>query len=607
MGFYHEALRVGFSDAFPSAESFTVDILGCRGADLSEKPWFSAYESHVPKTLEYPEVPLPGVLTEVSRRFSNRTALYFFGHRISYREFDRLVSRFANLLIASGVKSGDRVALYLPNCPPAVIGYYGILRAGAVVTQINPLQLQNETIHQLKDSGARHVVAMDTFVPVLRTLSAECGLEKVWITRVSDYFPSFKRILYELKNRKAGTQVPWPPEPYFRSFVRDLRESPDSDPGVPLDMEALAVLQYTGGTTGLSKGVMLTHRNVLANAWQSRKWIAGEADGTETVLAAIPIFHCYGMTVSMNLGVLSGASMVLVPRFMIRQILQLIHDTKPTLFPGVQTMYVALNNHPDSTRYNLRSIKACISGAGALHVEVQRKFEELTGGHLVEGYGLSEASPVTHCNPVHGVRKIGCIGVPLPGTDSRIMDLETGEKEMPPGEVGEIVVKGPQVMKGYWNRPEETARILRDGWLYTGDIGLMDQDGFFRVVDRKNDMIKVAGENVYPREVEEVLFTSEKVMDCVVAGVPNETLGDIVKAYILLKPDQTATQHEMIDFCKKKMAKYKWPKEVEFRTELPKNMIGKTLRRYLQEEERQRIQMRRATGRHHGDLKSGGV
>jgi long-chain acyl-CoA synthetase len=437
------------------------------------------------------------------------------------------------------------------------------------------------------------MVALDQFVPVLKPIAGECGLDTIWVTRVSDYLPAIKRILYNFKMNREKHWVKWPQEPCFRSFVKDLASSPAHDTGIPLDLEGTALLQYTGGTTGLAKGVILTQRNILANAWQARYWVTHMADGKETVLLAIPIFHCYGMTVGMNLAVLMGASMVLVPKFMIRQVLKLIHDTKPTLFPGVQTMYVAINNHPDVGKYDLRSIEACISGAGALHVEVQRKFEALTEGNLVEGYGLTEASPVTHCNPIHGVRKMGRIGLPLPGTDAKIVDLETGTRDLPPGEVGEIVVKGPQVMKGYWNRPADSASALRGGWLYTGDIGSMDEEGFFQVVDRKSDMIKVAGENVYPREVEEVLFTHEKVLDCVAAGVPNETLGDIVKAYLVLKPGVTATHHEIHEFCRSRLAKHKRPQEVEFREELPKNMVGKTLRRFLREDERMRIEARR--------------
>jgi long-chain acyl-CoA synthetase len=312
--------------------------------------------------------------------------------------------------------------------------------------------------------------------------------------------------------------------------------------------------------------------------------------GTEVFMMAIPIFHSYGMTAGMNWSVLMAASMVLIPKFEVVQVLKAVDKYKVSIFPGVQAIYVAINNYPQVQKYNIRSIKACISGAGPLHQEVQKKFEDLTGGKLVEGYGLTEASPVTHCNPVYGMRKMGMIGLPFVGTDSKIMDVETGAKEMAVKEIGELVIKGPQVMQGYWNHKEETDNVLKDGWLYTGDIGYMDEDGFFAIVDRKKDMVKVGGENVYPRDVEEVLFQNEKVLDCVAAGVPDKVLVDKIKAYIVLKPGQTATPQEIIDFCKSRLAKYKVPKEVEFRTSLPKNMVGKMLRRLLVEEEKQKIE-----------------
>jgi long-chain acyl-CoA synthetase len=295
------------------------------------------------------------------------------------------------------------------------------------------------------------------------------------------------------------------------------------------------------------------------------------------------------MTAGMNLALVLGAAIVLIPKFDIVQVLKAVDKYHVSLFPGIQAIYVAINNYPDVGKYNVHSIEACISGAGPLHVEVQKKFEELTGGKLVEGYGLTEASPVTHCNPIYGKRKIGTIGLPLPGTDCKIMDVETGKKEMKTKEIGEVVIQGPQVMQGYWNRPDETALVLRDGWLYTGDIGFMDEDGFFAIVDRKKDMVKVGGENVYPRDVEEVLFKNDKVLDCVVAGIPDEKLVDKVKAYIVLKPGRQATPEEIINFCKEHLAKYKVPKEVEFREALPKNMVGKMLRRLLVEEEKAKM------------------
>ncbi len=354
-------------------------------------------------------------------------------------------------------------------------------------------------------------------------------------------------------------------------------------------MDDTAILQYTGGTTGVSKGVILTQRNLVANAYQCKLWFPGIPDGSAVFLIAVPIFHCYGLTAGMNFALFKASPMVLLPKFDVTQVLEAIQKYKVAVFPGVQAMYNAINQHPRTSHYDLRSIVACLSGAGPLHLEVQKKFEELTGGRVSEGYGLTEASPVTHCNPIFGKRKIGCIGVPFPGTDCKIVDLETGKKTLGAGEVGEIIVKGPQVMQGYWNHPEETAKVLKDGWLYTGDIGTMDADGFFSVVDRKKDMVKVGGESVFPREVEEVLFQHPKVLDCVVAGVPDAAMVHKVKAYIVLKPGQSADPQDIIDFCKGQMAKYKVPKDVEFRESLPKNMIGKMLRRLLVEEEKEKL------------------
>jgi long-chain acyl-CoA synthetase len=556
---------------------------------MSDRPWLQFYDEGVPKTLEYPPTPLPELLNQIAGRFSGNPALYYFGTQMTYGELNQKVDQFANLLIEEGIKPGDRVALYLPNCPACVIAFFAILRAGAILTQLNPLYSASETAHQLKDSGAKWVVSLDRFVPILRQVAQECDLRKVWVTRINDYFPIPLRWLYVLKAKKEKSWVDWPTEPLFHSFMKEMERSSAAPVKMTLKMDETALLQYTGGTTGVSKGVILTHRNLIVNAYQCKYWFPGLTEGKEVFMLAIPIFHCYGMTAGMTFALTLGASMVLVPKFDVLQVLKAVDKYGVSIFPGVQAIYVAINNCPQVGKYKVRSIKACISGAGPLHQEVQKKFEELTGGKLVEGYGLTEASPVTHCNPVFGKRKIGKIGLPFVGTDCKIMDVQTGTQEMKTGEIGELVIKGPQVMQGYWNHPEETRIVLKDGWLYTGDIGFMDEDGFFAIVDRKKDMVKVGGENVYPRDVEEVLFQNRKVLDCVVAGVPDEKLVDKIKAYIVLKPGETSTPEEIIEFCKGKLAKFKMPKEVEFRESLPKNMVGKMLRRLLVEEEKQKL------------------
>lgn len=553
---------------------------------MNNKPWIANYDEGVPETLEYPPITLPELLDRTASKFPGNPAIYYYGSKMTYRELNEKVNQFTNLLIREGIQRGDRIALYLPNCPACVIAFFGTLRAGAILTQLNPLYSANETVHQLKDSGAQYVVSLDRFASILKQVAGECGLKKVWITRINDYFPIPLKWFYPVSAKIGKFWVPWPSEPLFHSFVSELSTMPKDPAQIPLLMDETALLQYTGGTTGLPKGVILTHRNLMANAYQCKHWFPGLAEGKECFMVVVPIFHCYGMTAGMNFAVALGASMVLMAKFEVLKVMKAIDKYHVSIFPGIQAIYVAINNHPKVGQYNIRSIKACISGAGPLHQEVQRKFEELTGGKLVEGYGLTEASPVTHCNPVFGKRKRGMIGFPLVGTEAKIMDAETGKMELKTGETGEIIVKGPQVMKGYWNQPEETAMALKDGWLYTGDIGYMDEDGFFAVVDRKKDMIKVGGENVYPRDVEEVLFENEKIQDCVVAGVPDETMGEKVKAYIVLKKGCAATSEEITGFCKGRMAKYKVPKKVEFRESLPKNAVGKMLRRILLEEEK---------------------
>jgi long-chain acyl-CoA synthetase len=395
--------------------------------------------------------------------------------------------------------------------------------------------------------------------------------------------------LYPIKEKREGTAVHVTPGPGIHDFCTLIRAtSPDYTP-VPVAQTDLAVLQYTGGTTGTSKGAMLTHRNLLANTLQVRSWLPDvREDGSEVFMAVTPFFHVYGMTVVMNFAILTAAAMVLLPRFNTKEVLHNIQRYKATTFGGVPTMYIAINNFPEIKKYKLSSVKACISGAAPLPLEVAQQFENLTGGRLREGYGLTEASPVTHCNPIYGTPKIGSIGVPFPDVEAKIVDLEDAH-DQPLGEIGELAIRGPQVMAGYWNRPEESANVLRDGWLLTGDMGRMDEDGFFYIVDRKKDIIIAAGFNIYPREVEEVLYEHPAVKEAVVAGVPDAYRGETVKAYIVLKEGATATADEIIAFCRERLAGFKAPRMVEFRESLPKSLIGKHLRRVLIEEERAKL------------------
>ena len=558
------------------------------------RPWLAYYDQWVPACLEYPDIPLDRFLSASAEKYPDRTAIIFFGRRLTYRELDEAAARFAAALADRGLAKGDRVSLFLPNCPQMVIAYYGTLRAGGLAVSTSPLYSTRELTHQLSDSGAETIVVLSKLYPLVKEVAPKTGLKRIIVTNIKEYFPPLLRLLFTLlKEKQQGHRPAVERRPGTEWFSEMLASAPAKLPATPVSPDDPALLQYTGGTTGLAKGAMLTHRNLVANTIQTGAWLVkpalnsveGENGKVEVFLGAIPFFHVYGMTVVMNLCISLGHTMVLLPQFKVQEVLETIAKYRPTLFPGVPTMYVAINNYPEVGRYDLHSIKACLSGAAPLPVEVANRFEALTGARLVEGFGLTEASPVTHANPIFGARKVGTIGLPLPDTDARIVDLQTGERTLSPKEIGEVVVKGPQVMAGYWNQPSETALVLRDGWLYTGDIGYMDEQGYFTIVDRKKDMINVGGFNVYPRDVEEALYEYPKVQEVVAVGLPDAYRGETVKVYIVLKEGQSATEQEIIDFCRERMAKYKVPTLVEFRKELPKTLVGKVLRRALREEE----------------------
>jgi long-chain acyl-CoA synthetase len=561
-----------------------------------ERPWLKQYDPGVPHTIDYPDLALHQLLEDSAKRFPNKTAVIFPGRlgdsgRLSYRKLNEQANRMANALIGLGVKKGDRVALLLPNCPQFVISYYAVLKAGGIVVATNPLYSPREMELQFNDCGAETAIVLSLFYRTVAGLRERTGIRNLIVTNIKEYLPPFTRLLFTLfRERKEGHRVSIAGAKDTYSFRSLLRGSEPTPPSVPADPEDVAMFQYTGGTTGISKGAVAKHSGVLANVFQMKAWGApiSMAEGEEVVMGVMPLFHVYGMVAVMHFTVLTGNAMVLLPRWETEQVLKTISRYKPIYFPGVPTMYVAINNHPKARKYDLRSIKACISGAAPLPVEVQQKFEELTGGRLVEGYGLSEASVVTHCTPLEGPRKVGSIGVPFPDVEAKIMDVETGEREMPVGEVGELAVKAPQVMKGYWNRAEETGMVLRNGWLYTGDLAKVDEDGFFSIVDRKKEMILAGGYNIYPREVEEVLYEHDKIKEAVCYGVSDPYRGETVKVCVVLKDGESATPEEITAFCRERLARFKVPKLVEFREELPKSPIGKVLRRVLVEEERSR-------------------
>jgi long-chain acyl-CoA synthetase len=571
-----------------------------------EKPWLKEYDSGVPATIDYPNVPLHQFLLDTAAKYPDGTAVVFGGvveplgnalmdAPMSYARLLELTLRFAAALQKVGVQKGDRVAVHLPNCPQFLIAYYATLMVGGIVVPCNPQYVARELKHQLKDSGAKVAVTFSLTYPLIKQIRSETQLEHVVVTNIKEYFPGLLKFLFTVaKEKKEGhfQDISGDANTYW--FQDLLAQAPARPTPVEVKPEDTGVLMYTGGTTGVSKGAQLTHKNLVANAIQVRSWMWDAKEGQEVMMTALPLYHSYSMTVCMNQTVYLGGKMILIPNpRILDHVLKSINKHKPTLFPGVPAMYVAITNHPDVSKYDVSSVRACISGAAGLPPEIQQGFEKLTGGKLVEGYGLSEATPVTHCNPISGKRKEGSwIGVPFPDTDAAIMDIETGEQQLGIGEIGELCIRGPQVMKGYWNMPTETANSLRDGWLHTGDIARMDTDGFFQIVDRKKDMILGAGGfNIYPREVEDVLYEHPKVLEAAAAGIPvGKEKGERVKAYIVLKPGQTATEEEIIEYCRENMAPYKVPKFVEFRSELPKTMVGKILRRVLVEEDLKRLQ-----------------
>jgi long-chain acyl-CoA synthetase len=560
---------------------------------MQQKPWFQHYDQNVPHDLHYPQAPISGLLEGAAKRFPDRMALEFLGFSMTYAQLWEAAQKFATALQQLGVQKGDRVAVMLPNSPQFVIAFYGATLIGAVVVNTSPLYVARELEHQLRDSGSETLILLNMFYPRYREIAGNVPVKRVIVTGIEDYLPFPKNVLYPIKARREKTWVNIKPEQHIFFFKHLLQKYPAQPGNARVLPDDLALLQYTGGTTGTPKAAMLSHRNLMANVFQAAAWTNYAKDGQEVMLGVIPFFHVYGMTVAMNLGIKQAASLILMPRFNTKDVLETIQKHRPTMFPGVPTMYVAINNHKDVKKYDLSSIKACISGAAPLPLEVAHAFEALTKGHLVEGYGLTEASPCTHNNPIFGEKREGSIGMPMPGMDARIIDENA--QTVATGEIGELAVSGPNVMQGYWQRPDETAKCIRqsldDGqtpgrWLLTGDMVRMDEDGYFYIVDRKKDMIDASGYNVYPREVEEVLYQHPKIKEAVVVGVPDPYRGETVKAYIVLKDDQTASETEILEFCKLKLAAYKTPKLLEFRTELPKTLVGKILRRVLLEEER---------------------
>ncbi len=551
---------------------------------MNDRPWLKQYDRGVPFVIEYPPVTLFYFLEEAARKFPETACTVFKGAKITYREMNETTNRLAAGLADLGVKKGDRVGIFMPNTPQFVMAYFAILKLGAVVVATNPLYSAREIEHQLNDSGVEVMLVMSNFYNLLKQVQPKTKLRTVVVTNLKETLPPVLAFLFGLtKEKKGGFRVQLAAGDHWMKDLID-RHKPEDMPQVQVTTDDVALLQYSGGTTGISKGAVALHRNLVANTLQIRSWITNCEDGKEVVLMAIPLFHVYGMVAGMCFAIKAASTMVMIPNPRdLKDVLDSIQKYKASIYPGVPTMYNAINNHPDvqAKKYNLSTIKACISGSAALMRDTKEKFEELTGGKLVEGFGMSEAPTASHCNPLFGKNPPGSIGLPLPDVDCRIISLEDEVTVLPPGEIGELVLKSPNVMRGYFNMPTETENAMRDGWLYTGDIARMDEEGFFYIVDRKKELIKPGGYQVWPREVEEVIAAHPKVMEVGVAGVPDPYRGETVKAWVVVKPGETLSEEDVREWCKERMAKFKVPTYVEFRSELPKTTVGKILRREL--------------------------
>ncbi len=547
------------------------------------RPWFRFYDRHVPKSLDYPEIPVYELLDESARRHPDGTLSIFFGKKITYGRMKELTDRFAHSLMSLGAGPGKKVAILLPNSPAFLIAYYGILKTGAAAVPLNPLYTPHELEYHISDSGAEILITIPMFLEKVLSLPEKTPLRKIIYAYIADFLPFHLGMVQKLREFPAVRKARKSSRADFYNMSDMLRNPVPSDfKPAKVNPGDMAVMIYSGGTTGIAKGIMLSHYAIVANAHMIKVW--GDLNPEERMMAVLPFFHGYGMNVTMNAPILAGMPIIMLPRFSARQTAKAIHKYRPTLTAAVPTMLVALSSLDDIDRYDFSSLKAVWVGAAPLTRAIKENFEKKTGGRAVEGYGLTEAVTAIMANPYRGMHKVGSIGLPFPDVDAKIVSIDTGE-DLPPGEKGEIVLKTPTVMLGYHNMPEETAETLKDGWLYTGDIGYMDEDGYFYITDRKKDLIIVGGFNVFPREIDELIYRHPKVKEGITVGVPDEFLGERIKVFIVLKEGESATEEEFIEYFRQHLVKYKVPSEVEFRKELPKSAIGKILRRVLREEE----------------------
>jgi long-chain acyl-CoA synthetase len=575
---------------------------------MEPRIWHRAYDDDVPPGLAVEDRTLPEFLRDSARRFPRQFAIRFMNGSLRYSELDEQVDRFAAALIRFGVEHGDRVAIQLPNLPQAVIAFFGTLRAGAVAVMTNPLYTPREIRHQWNDADCKVAVTTDfLFADRIEGIRGDLPVCEWIIASIPEYLRFPLNLLAPLKLRRAGLMADVPADPSihrFRELVTDASAAAGAGDArrealaaAVRDPEAapaargtdLAALQYTGGTTGVSRGAMLTHANLSAQVQQLRAWLPSLEPGNEVFLCALPFFHVFGLSVAMNLAVVSAGTMVLLPNPReIRRMIDSINRYRVTVFPVVPAMVNGINAHPHARRLDVTSLKICVSGSAPLAGDTLRRFEEISGGRIIEGYGLTEASPVTHVNPAAGRRKEGHIGLPLPDTDCRIVSVDDGVSDVPAGEPGELAIRGPQVMAGYWNRPDETRNTIRDGWLFTGDLAAVDTEGYFRIVGRKKEMIIAGGYNIYPDEIDRVLMEHDDILECATIGVPDERRGETVKSFVVLRAGRAATAEQIEAFCRERLAPYKVPREIEFRRDLPKSSVLKILRKDLREEELRR-------------------
>jgi len=556
-----------------------------------DKPWLNFYDEGVPEYVDFENILLHEALEKNVNEVPDNTAFVFQGYKITYAKFYDMVNRFAAFLQDRGVKKGDAVAILLPNVIPCPVCFYAIIKIGAVAVMNNPLYSDRELLHQFNDSGASHLITLDLLGNRMIDLRPKTSIKTIVITSIGDYLPFPKNLLFPLVGKKKKLKADVKPAKDTFQFKVIMKQYPPSAAPVSVSFDDTAMYQYTGGTTGVSKGAVLTHGNLSRQVQQIDAWLPGFKDKKdEVMIGALPFFHVMGLTVSMNIAVYKGWSNILVPKPQPEALLEAMEKFRPTFAPLVPTMFIGILNHPGVENADLTSIKACVSGSAPLPVEVIKGFEEKTGSTIIEAFGMTESCPATHVNPYeNGERKVGSIGIPLPDTLCRIVDLDDPKKELAVGEAGEMVIQGPQVMKGYLNMEKETQKTIIDGWLHTGDIAHMDKDGYFFIVDRIKDMIISGGYNVYPRDIDEVLFEHPKVKEACAVGIPHPTRGEQIKAFVVLSGGETATEEEMIGFCKEKLAAYKLPTQVEFMDELPKTNVGKVLRKDLRAAEMAKV------------------